>query len=82
MWRSDEPSLKRCAWVLRRPLFITRMTLGANSLAFVTKDGEAFVATLPKQRHKDNVQGNIKGMKQTNYFDLPFLCSYYCTNNL
>ncbi|KAK2162357.1 hypothetical protein LSH36_100g11000 [Paralvinella palmiformis] len=62
MWRSDEPSLKRCAWVLRRPLFITRMTLGANSLAFVTKDGEAFVATLPKQRHKDNVQGNIKEM--------------------
>ena len=64
MWKSGEPSLKRCAWVLRRPLFITHMTLGSNSLAFITRDGEAFVATLPKQRNKDVIHSHVKGMKQ------------------
>ena len=54
LWRSLEPTLKRCMWSGKRSLHVTQMALNVHGLALVTKDADAFTATLPKVKNRRN----------------------------
>lgn len=47
-YASSDCVARRCVWMIGRPLFATHLALGANVLALVTKDGEAFTGIIPK----------------------------------
>ena len=45
--------MKRCVWSIKRPLQISQLSLSVQNFVFVTGDGEAFKAILPKTKSKE-----------------------------
>lgn len=60
LWREGDPCLKRCSWNLRRALGVRQFVMSVEHLAFVTTEGDTYLATLPKRKILQTTSG-MKG---------------------
>ena len=48
VWRENDQVVRRCRWVVPRPsLTVSHFAVGAQSLAVVSNDGQAFTGNIP-----------------------------------
>lgn len=80
MWRSGNPIMKRCHWVIRRQILVTDVALNALNMLLVTDQGEAFIGYPSGKKSGGSSYRDLKDSKK-GWFHLQFVSSrqFYLT---